>query len=89
MPILMKKTNLSEETIQAQYESFMEECLDGQMSKDKFIALSQTILGDQALFLSDALFRVFDDDGSGTMDFQEYILALNATQYVPLMFTLK
>ena len=26
------------------------------------------------------MFRVFDDDGNGTMDFQEYILALNATK---------
>ena len=57
------------------------------VTKETFITLSQTIFGEQALFLSDALFRVFDDDGSGTMDFQEYILALNATQYDPLIDT--
>ena len=37
-------------------------------------------LGDDAQFLADSLFRVFDDDGSGTMDFQEYVMALNATK---------
>ena len=40
----------------------------------------QSALGDQASFLGDSMFRVFDDDGNGTMDFQEYILALNATK---------
>ena len=46
------------------------------------LVLLQQVLGDEAPFLADALFRVFDDDGSGSMDFQEYILALNATKYV-------
>ena len=47
---------------------------------DIFLIHLQTVLGDEAQFLADSLFRVFDDDGSGTMDFQEYIMALNATK---------
>ena len=94
----MAKTELSGESIRTQHASFLEECPSGEMSKAKFVELSevifqligqemlykrpaQKVLGEEAQFLADTLFRVFDDDGSGTMDFQEYILALNATRY--------
>ena len=91
----MAKTELSGDAIRAQHASFIQECPTGEMSKEKFIELSevfnfllvfsnltflQKVLGDDAQFLADALFRVFDDDGSGSMDFQEYIMALNATK---------
>lgn len=64
------------------------------MTKRMFIDLSKSALGDKAEFLAESLFRkvstlnisiylnqfrVFDDDNSGTMDFTEYMLALNAT----------
>ena len=42
----------------------------------------QAALGQDAEFLAESLFRVFDDDKSGSMDFQEYIMALNATRLV-------
>ena len=38
------------------------------------------VLGDEAHFLVNAMFRIFDDDNSGTIDFEEFILALNATK---------
>jgi hypothetical protein len=41
----------------------------------------QAVLGEDAKFLADSLFRVFDEDNSGSMDFAEYIMALNATRY--------
>jgi Ca2+-binding EF-hand superfamily protein len=40
----------------------------------------QAVLGEDAHLLADSMFRVFDDDGSGTMDFREYLMALNATK---------
>ena len=43
------------------------------------------MLGQDAKFLADSLFRVFDEDNSGSMDFSEYILALNATRYTMLL----
>ena len=49
------------------------------MTKKKFVELSKEALGSKSDFLSDALFRVFDEDNSGTMDFAEYMLAINAT----------
>ena len=40
----------------------------------------QSALGEDAKFLAESIFRVFDNDGSGTMDFQEYVMALNSTR---------
>ena len=99
----------------------MKSCPEGVMTKRMFGDLSKSALGDQAEFLSNALFRticlllfvafiffpcnniitchiiyigmyrytkqqmkqsilrVFDYDNSGTMDFEEYMLAINAT----------
>ena len=51
----------------------------GRWQKKKFVELSKEALGSKSDFLSDALFRVFDEDNSGTMDFAEYMLAINAT----------
>ena len=42
----------------------------------------QAALGDDAEFLAEKIFTVFDNDGSGSMDFQEYVMALNSTKYV-------
>ena len=80
--LLMKKTEFEEVSIRSQYKSFMSVCPSGQMSKEKFLSLYQQVLGDEASFLVEALFRIFDDDQSGSIDFQEFILALNATKYL-------
>ena len=76
---VQEKTGLSEKEVKTQFEEFMKICPNGAMTKKKFIELSRATLGDQADFLSDSLFRVFDEDNSGTMDFTEYMLAINAT----------
>ena len=45
----------------------------------------QTALGDEAVFLTESIFRIFDNDSSGTMDFQEYVLALHSTRSMSLL----
>ena len=45
----------------------------------------QTALGDEAVFLAESIFRIFDNDSSGTMDFQEYVLALHSTRSMSLL----
>ena len=37
------------------------------------------LLGVQTDFLAESMFKVFDIDSSGTMDFTEYMLAINST----------
>ena len=76
---IQEKTGLSEKQVIEQFEEFMKICPNGTMSKKKFVELSKEALGDQVDFLSDSIFRVFDEDNSGTMDFSEYMLAINAT----------
>ena len=77
--IVQKKTGLGEEEVKHQYEVFMKTCPSGVMTKKKFTELSREALGADAEFLADSLFRVFDEDKSGTMEFIEYMLAINAT----------
>ena len=38
---LMSKTELSEASIRSQHESFMKECPEGEMTKEKFVELSE------------------------------------------------
>ena len=49
----------------------------------------QAALGDDAEFLAEKIFTVFDNDGSGSMDFQEYVMALNSTKYVHSRYSCK
>ena len=49
------------------------------MTKEKFADLSVDALGDEADFLADSMFKAFDIDSNGTMDFTEYMLAINST----------
>ena len=69
---LVGKLSLSKEEISQNYDQFMKTCPDGEMTKTQFLA-------DQGGSLAESLFRVFDEDGSGSMDFTEYMLANNCT----------
>jgi Ca2+-binding EF-hand superfamily protein len=44
------------------------------------VEMLQAVLGADAKLLADSLFKVFDEDNSGSLDFAEYIMALNATR---------
>ena len=76
---VQQKTGLPEKQVRDRFEEFMRTCPAGEMTKKKFVDLSREALGEEANFLADSLFRVFDEDNSGTMDFAEYMLAINAT----------
>ena len=76
---IQMKTGMAEEKVKEQHCQFMEICPNGAMTKKKFVDLSKEALGDQADFLAESMFRVFDIDSSGTMDFTEYMLAINST----------
>ena len=69
---LRAKVSLSKEEMSDCYDQFMKNCPNGEMTKAQF-------LKDQEGSMAESLFRVFDEDGSGTMDFTEYMLAINAT----------
>ena len=75
---IQAKTGFSEVEIKSLHVNFLEICPDGFMSKKKFLELSKRAVGAQVNLLSDSLFRVFDADESGTIDFEEYLLVLRA-----------
>ena len=54
-------------------------CPDGAMTKEKFADLSVEAFGDESDILADSMFKAFDIDSNGTMDFTEYMLAINST----------
>ena len=73
------KTGMSAEKVKEQHCQFLTICPDGAMTKENFVDLSKESLGDEADDLADSMFQVFDIDNSGTMDFTEYMLAINST----------
>ena len=73
------KTGMSAEKVKEQHSQFLTICPDGPMTKEIFVDLSKESLGNEADDLADSMFKVFDIDHSGTMDFTEYMLAINST----------
>lgn len=72
---LMSKTSLEEQEVKDMFIGFMNEYPKGEMTMEEFIETCDEETKDMA----ESLFKVFDKDGSGTMDFWEYMLASNAT----------
>ena len=58
----------------------MEDCPDGELTKAQFVEMYNRIFpGGCADKFSEIIFRTFDTDRSGTIDFREFMLALHAT----------
>ena len=70
--MLEEKVSLSKEEIARNYDDFMALCPSGEMTKTQFME-------DQGGVMAESLFRVFDEDNSGKLDFTEYMLASNCT----------
>ena len=61
---------------------FMEDCPDGELTKAQFVEMYNKIFpGGCADKFSEIIFRTFDTDRSGTIDFREFMLALHVTRY--------
>ena len=69
---LEAKLSLKEMEILNGYDLFMKTCPNGEMTKAQFLENHEGSM-------AESLFRVFDEDGSGSMDFTEYMLASNCT----------
>jgi len=67
---LATKTDLTEEELLISYDEFHENYPSGEINKKEFLAQSKA-----GMFLAEALFRVFDEDNSGNLDFSEFIQA--------------
>ena len=72
------KLGFSAHQIGVKYKEFMKKHPTGEMTKEEFIEASKQ-LGDMKRCMEESLFRVFDEDDSGTMDFGEFMIASNCT----------
>ena len=62
------------------HKGFLEDCPDGELTKTQFVEMYTKIFpGGNAEKFSENVFRTFDTDRSGTIDFREFMLALHVT----------
>jgi len=77
---LKKNTRYDEQEIKEWYRGFKQDCPDGQLSKEKILEMYTMILpaGNAKVFV-EQIFRIFDKDGNGSIDFKEFMLATDMT----------
>ncbi|XP_071821226.1 neuronal calcium sensor 1-like isoform X2 [Apostichopus japonicus] len=77
---LCDKTHFSEKEIVQWHKSFVRDCPHGALSKEEFIQIYQQFFpfGDATKFAS-FVFKVFDENQDGAIEFDEYVKALSVT----------
>ena len=77
---LSLKIGSSVEKIDDEYVQFMQKYPKGKMTKQEFLRESKKFLSEDTRFLAGSLFRVFDEDDSGSIEFYEFMMASNCTK---------
>jgi Ca2+-binding EF-hand superfamily protein len=63
------------------FSKFKIDCPDGQLGKDKMVQIFNLNLpDDEADAFVYQMFRIFDKDGNGEIDFREFMMATDLTQ---------
>ena len=77
---VMKQTNLDATTINDWYGGFISDCPTGKMTPSHFSHMYKMLIpsGDTEKFCKH-VFRTFDTDNNGYIDFVEFLLAVNVT----------
>ena len=75
---LEKKLGMTPKEITTKHKQFMKKHPTGEMTQEDFIENSK-LMGGVKRCMAESLFRVFDEDHSGTMDFEEFMMASNCT----------
>lgn len=77
---LKMNTKYTEDELSAWYTTFMKECPSGRISKQQFEGIYASFFPDaDPTAYSRHVFRSFDLNADGTLDFKEYIIALHLT----------
>merc|ERR1712130_733331 len=77
---LKKHTRYDEETIREWYAGFLQDCPNGKLTPNTFCEMYKMFFpaGDADKFCEN-VFRTFDADKSGTIDFKEFLMAIDVT----------
>ena len=77
---LTAHTRYNEETIQEWFKGFKQDCPDGRLTADSFMKIySKCIPAGNFSEFCDHVFRTFDTDKNGFIDFKEFLLAIDVT----------
>lgn len=80
MQFLKEATGYSEKEIKDWYRGFCQDCPDGRLTKEKFVQVYKSFFrgGNPERYCAH-VFRTFDTDGSGWIDFKEFLMAVGMT----------
>merc|ERR1712193_166623 len=71
---------MGQASIQGWYEGFLKDCPSGELTKEQFVEMYSKIFpSGNADNFSQNIFRTFDTNNSGTIDFRGFMLALHVT----------
>jgi len=77
---LMENTSYSESVIKEWYNGFISDCPSGKLSQPAFIKIyAKFFPSGNATEFCEHIFRTFDSDKNGYIDFTEFLLAINIT----------
>merc|ERR1712193_271242 len=80
LEFLRSNTRYDEGTICEWYKGFKQDCPDGKLSPDAFMKIySKCFPVGCVNDFCDHVFRTFDTDGNGFIDFKEFLLAISVT----------
>jgi len=80
LEFLRSNTRYDEGTINEWYKGFKQDCPDGKLTPDAFMKIySKCFPAGSAGQFCDHVFRTFDSDKNGFVDFKEFLLAIDVT----------